>query len=129
MMMGVSVKEPGGRPTIDLIGKYEDVYVKTPEGWRMKERIWTTDQHVGSYQKIAPSPVLAIPSTWKTSQEEVIQQLWKAGQVRDESGAPLPVNGKPNSTPALPSTVKKPEGAPANWVPPVAPWHRPDAGK
>jgi len=123
MMMGVSVKEPGGKPTIDLMGKYEDVYVKTPEGWRMKERIWTSDLHVGSYQKIAPSPVLAIPSTWKTNQEEVIQQLWKQGRKRDESGAPVPINGKPATEPHQPSTVQKPAGAPADWTPPPAPWH------
>ncbi|MGE0392279.1 MAG: nuclear transport factor 2 family protein [Vicinamibacterales bacterium] len=127
MMMGVSVKEPGGKPTIDLMGKYEDVYVKTPEGWRMKERIWTSDQHVGSYQKIAPSPVLAIPSTWKTNQEEVIQDLWRRGIARDESGAPVAVNGAPSTSTAQPSTVKKPEGAPSNWTPPRAPWTMPDA--
>ncbi len=105
MMMGVSVKEKGGKPTIDLMGKYEDVYVKTPDGWRMKERIWTGDQHVGSYQKIAPSPVLAIPGTWKTNQEEVIQQMLKAGMTRDASGAPLPVPGQ-TLPPHLPSTVR-----------------------
>ena len=105
MMMGVSVKEKGGKPTIDLMGKYEDVYVKTPEGWRMKERIWTTDMHVGSYQKVAPSPVLAIPATWKTNQEEVIQQMLKAGMTRDASGAPMAVAGQ-TLPPHLPSTMK-----------------------
>ncbi len=106
MMMGISVKEPGGKPTIDLMGKYEDVYVKTPEGWRMKERIWTTDEHVGSYQKIAPSPVLANPATWKTNQEEVIQDMLKKGLTRDASGAPNAVPGQ-MLPPHLPSTVKK----------------------
>ncbi len=52
MMMGVSVKEKGGRPTIDLMGKDEDVYVKTPEGWRMKERIWTG----ASVAPVRPAP-------------------------------------------------------------------------
>lgn len=91
LMMGVSVKEPGGKPTIDLMGKYEDVYVRTPEGWRMTERIWTADQHVGSYQKVAPSPVLANPATWKTNQEDVIQDLLKKGLTRDAQGVPAPV--------------------------------------
>jgi len=37
-MMGVSIKEKGGKPTIDLMGKYEDIYVKTPDGWRFQKR-------------------------------------------------------------------------------------------
>lgn len=90
MMMGISVKEKGGKPTIDLMGKYEDLYVRTPDGWRMKERIWTSDQHVGSYQKIAPSPVLANPATWKTNTNDVIADLHARGFTRDASGAPVP---------------------------------------
>ncbi len=89
MMMGISVKEPGGKPTIDLMGKYEDVYVKTPDGWRMKERHWKGDLHVGSFQKIWPSPVLALPETWKTEQEQAIQDLWRRGFTRDATGTPV----------------------------------------
>jgi len=89
MMLGVSIKEKGGRPTVDLIGKYEDVYVKTPEGWRIKERIWRSDDHVGSYQKVAPSPILADKSTWTTETEAVIQQMLAAGYRRDERGNPV----------------------------------------
>lgn len=90
-MIGVSIKGPGEKPTIDLMGKYEDIYVKTSEGWRMKERIWTSDQHVGSFQDVAPSPVLADPSTWTTRTEEEIQRLWARGMKRDASGAPVPM--------------------------------------
>lgn len=90
LMIGVSVKEKGGRPTIDLMGKYEDVYVKTPQGWRIKERIWRSDDFAGSYQKVAPSPVLTNQSTWKTETEDMIQKLWAAGNKRDETGAPIP---------------------------------------
>ncbi|MGE0395034.1 MAG: nuclear transport factor 2 family protein, partial [Vicinamibacterales bacterium] len=90
-MMGISIKEKGGKPTIDLMGKYEDIYVKTPDGWRMKERIWTSDQFVGSYQDVAPSPVLADKSTWTTRTEEEIQRLWARGMKRDASGAPVPL--------------------------------------
>jgi len=97
LMMGISVKEPGGLPTIDLMGKYEDVYVRTPDGWRMKERHWKADQHVGSYQTVWPSPVSAMPHTWKTEQEEAIQRLLHEGYTRDESGTPLPV---PRAAPA-----------------------------
>jgi hypothetical protein len=89
LMLGVSTKEKGGRPTVDLIGKYEDVYVKTPEGWRIKERIWRSDDFVGSYQQVAPSPILADRSTWTTETEQVIQQLSAAGYRRDEKGNPI----------------------------------------
>ena len=89
MMMGVSIKEPGGKPTIDLMGKYEDVYVKTANGWRMKERIWRSDSHVGSFQKVAPSPIIDDPRTWKTENEAVIQELWSKGNTRDEQGNPI----------------------------------------
>ncbi len=88
-MLGVSTKEKGARPSIDLMGKYEDLYVKTSEGWRIKERIWRSDDFVGSYQQVAPSPVLADPSTWKTETEQAIQQLWAAGHKRDEKGNPI----------------------------------------
>jgi hypothetical protein len=31
--------EPGGRTgTLDHFGRYEDVYVRTPQGWRFKSR-------------------------------------------------------------------------------------------
>ena len=100
MMMGVSVKEKGGKPTIDLMGKYEDIYVRTPDGWRMKERIWRGDQHVGSYQKVAPSPVLSMPHTWKIENEAVIQDLWRQGITRDENGAPVPRPGAPAPAPS-----------------------------
>jgi hypothetical protein len=99
-MIGISIKEKGGKPTIDLMGKYEDLYVKTPDGWRMKERIWTGDNYVGSYQKVAPSPVLADPSTWTTETEDVIQQLWAAGSKRDEHGAPIPMPRPPSASTA-----------------------------
>ncbi|HEV3060395.1 MAG TPA: nuclear transport factor 2 family protein [Vicinamibacterales bacterium] len=89
-MIGISIKNPGEKPTIDLMGKYEDVYVKTPDGWRMKERIWTSDSYVGSYQDVAPSPVLADPSTWTTRTDKEIQELWARGLKRDAHGAPIP---------------------------------------
>jgi hypothetical protein len=64
----------------------------------MKERIWRSDSVVGSYQKVAPSPVLADPSTWKTENEDVIQELWAAGNKRDAQGNPPP--RMPGATPA-----------------------------
>jgi hypothetical protein len=95
-MMQVSIKGPGQKPTIDLMGKYEDLYVKTSDGWKMKERIWRGDNHVGSYQKVAPSPVIADPSTWKTETEEIIQEQWAAGNKRDAHGEPLTPAGGPS---------------------------------
>lgn len=96
MMMGISIKEKGAKPTIDLMGKYEDVYVRTPDGWKMKESIWRSDDYVGSFQKVAPSPVLANPTTWKTETEEVIQKLLAQGNTRDEHGEPLTPAGGPS---------------------------------
>jgi hypothetical protein len=107
-MMGVSIKGAGQKPTIDLMGKYEDLYVKTPDGWKMKERIWRSDSYVGSYQQVAPSPVVADPRTWTTETENVIQQLWAAGNTRDEHGEPRTSAGGPSmkrpasSVPAAP---------------------------
>jgi hypothetical protein len=35
----------GGKPAeVTLFGKYEDRFVKTRDGWRFKERIWTPDR-------------------------------------------------------------------------------------
>ena len=97
-LMGLA---PYGKPTIDLMGKYEDVYVKTPNGWRMKERLWRADSHVGSYQKVAPSPIIDDPRTWKTENEAVIQDLWSKGNSRDEQGNPItPKPAAPAPAPA-----------------------------
>ena len=87
-MMGIT-REEGGRPYVNLFGKYEDLYVKTPEGWRMKERIWRSDSFAGSYQEVLPSPVPGDPSTYTTGQEPVIQRMEEAGQRRDAQGNPI----------------------------------------
>jgi hypothetical protein len=98
-MIGISIKGPGEKPTIDLMGKYEDLYVKTPEGWKMKERIWTSDSYVGSYQRVAPSPIVDDPKTWTTETEKVIQELWQRGMKRDGTGAAIP-GSRPAASPA-----------------------------
>ncbi len=95
-MLGISIKAPGAKPTLDQITKYEDIYVKTPNGWKMKDRIARIDQYVGSYEKVAPSPVLADPATWKTETDEVIQQMWAEGKTRDADGEPLGSGGGPS---------------------------------
>ena len=93
-MISISIKEKGGKPTIDLMGKYENLNVKTPDGWRKKERIWTPDGFVGFYQDVAPSSVLADPSTWTTRTDKAIQELWARGLKRDANGAPIQVPSK-----------------------------------
>ena len=91
MMLSVAIKEEGGKPTLEGMGTYEDIYVKTPEGWRIKERHWKRDTNVGGYQKRVPTPVLTEPSTWTTQIDEPIEEAWAAGLKRDEQGNPLKV--------------------------------------
>ena len=88
-MMAVTRREEGGRPEVSLFGKYEDLYVKTPDGWRMKERIWRADSFGGSYQDVSPSPGPDDPRTYTTGQEPLIQRMQEAGQRRDAKGVPI----------------------------------------
>ena len=47
-----------GRPIeVTLFGKYEDRLVKTRDGWRFKERIFTADTFRGSDRPVLPSPI------------------------------------------------------------------------
>ena len=62
----------------------------------LRQRLWRGDTFVGSYQKVAPSPIISEPNTWKTENEEVIQQLLAQGNTRDESGEPLTAAGGPS---------------------------------
>jgi len=65
-MVGVETKAKGGRPEIQLFGKYEDKLVKTPEGWRMKEGVWKADSFRGSMKEVTPSPIPNDPKTYET---------------------------------------------------------------
>lgn len=56
-MMQVETRMAGGRPEVALFGKYEDKLVKTPAGWRIKERVWTSDSFRGSNLPVTASPV------------------------------------------------------------------------
>jgi hypothetical protein len=56
-MMQVERREQGRPIEVTLFGKYEDRLVKTRDGWRFKERIWTPDTFRGSTEPVAPSPV------------------------------------------------------------------------
>jgi hypothetical protein len=56
-MMEVQRKTEGGNPEVTLFGKYEDKFVKTPEGWRIKERVFKVDTFRGDTRPITASPV------------------------------------------------------------------------
>ena len=56
-MMQVERRKEGGPIEVTLFGKYEDKFVKTRDGWRFKERIWTPDTFRGSNIPVAASPV------------------------------------------------------------------------
>jgi hypothetical protein len=65
-MLQVERRTEGGPVEVTLFGKYEDKYVKTADGWRIKERVWTADAFRNSRQPIAPSPVPGNPATYGT---------------------------------------------------------------
>ena len=56
-MMEIKRKTQGGPAEITTFGKYEDKLVKTAEGWRIKERVWTADTFLGSDYPLMSSPV------------------------------------------------------------------------
>jgi len=56
-MMQVERRGEGKPVEVTLFGKYEDRFVKTKDGWRFKERIWTPDSFRGSEVTVAPSPI------------------------------------------------------------------------
>jgi hypothetical protein len=68
-MMQVETREKGGHPEVTLFGKYEDKLVKTPDGWRIKERVWRGDSFRGSNQAVTASPVPGDRSTDTTGIE------------------------------------------------------------
>jgi hypothetical protein len=60
-MMQVERRTDKGPVEVTLFGKYEDKFVKTRDGWRFKERIWTPDTFRGSNIPVAASPVPGAP--------------------------------------------------------------------
>jgi hypothetical protein len=55
-MVQISRQKKDGPISLDLFGKYEDRLVKTPKGWRFKERIWRSDTYKGDTSEILASP-------------------------------------------------------------------------
>lgn len=56
-MMTVEQKGEGKPVEVTGFGKYEDRFVKTPDGWRFKERIYRAEPFQGSTEAILPSPL------------------------------------------------------------------------
>ena len=56
-MVTVQRRTKDGPGEISNFGKYEDKLVKTPEGWRIKERVWHDDSWLGSMIPMPASPV------------------------------------------------------------------------
>jgi peptidoglycan hydrolase-like protein with peptidoglycan-binding domain len=71
-MLQVERRTDGGPVEVTLFGKYEDKYVKTPDGWRIKERVWTADTFRNSKQQVTPSPVPNDPSTYGTGIDQIL---------------------------------------------------------
>ena len=55
-MLALERKSQDGETEITVWGKYEDRLVKTPAGWRFKERIWRSDTWYDSDEPVIPSP-------------------------------------------------------------------------
>ena len=72
-MMQVERLKEDGPVEVTLFGKYEDKFVKTPDGWRIKERVWTADTFRNSKQQVTPSPVPNDPSTYRTGIDQVLE--------------------------------------------------------
>src|SRR5205814_180524 len=51
--MQVERRKEGGPIEVTLFGKYEDKFVKTRDGWRFRERIWTPHTFRGSNIPVA----------------------------------------------------------------------------
>jgi hypothetical protein len=71
-MMQVERRTEGGPVEVTLFGKYEDKYIKTADGWRIKERVWTADTFRGSRQPVMPSPVPNDPTTYRTGIDAIL---------------------------------------------------------
>ncbi len=73
-MMQVERPKEHGPIEVTQFGKYEDKFVKTPDGWRFKERVWTGDTFRHSQQQVTPSPVPNDPSTYGTGIDQILEK-------------------------------------------------------
>ena len=55
-MVGIERKEKDGPLEMNIMGKYEDLLVKTDKGWRFKWRKFQSDTWHGSDREVPPSP-------------------------------------------------------------------------
>lgn len=56
-MMQVERRTKDGPIEVTLFGKYEDKFVKTKDGWRIKERIFMPDSFRDANDPVLPSPI------------------------------------------------------------------------
>jgi hypothetical protein len=77
-MMQVERKTEGGPAEVTLFGKYEDKFVKTADGWRIKERVWRADTFRDSLAPVTPSPVPGNRNTDATGAEAAIASSTKS---------------------------------------------------
>lgn len=59
-MVALERKTEGGPIEITLMGKYEDLLVKTDRGWRFKERVFRMDTHYDDLTPVLPSPYIPV---------------------------------------------------------------------
>jgi hypothetical protein len=78
-MLTLETKEKGGKPEVTAFGKYEDKLVKTPDGWRIKERVWRGDTYRADTKPITASPV---PGNRATDDTGAAAALVKAGLAK-----------------------------------------------
>jgi hypothetical protein len=71
-MMSVERKTADGPIEIAHFGKYEDKLVKTPEGWRIKERVFKKDTFRGSSDPVTAAPVPGNAATDTTGVEAIL---------------------------------------------------------
>jgi hypothetical protein len=93
-MMQIETRAKGGHPEVTLFGKYEDKFVKTAEGWRIKERVWRADSFRGSNQEVTPSPVPNDPNTYSTGIEKLLAAAQNTPAERPAQGAQPTASGR-----------------------------------
>jgi hypothetical protein len=71
-MLSLEKKSADGPVEIAHFGKYEDKLVKTPEGWRIKERVFKKDTFRGSSEPVTASPVPGNRATDTTGAEAIL---------------------------------------------------------
>jgi hypothetical protein len=59
-MLGVERAEEGGPLALNIMGKYEDLLVKTDQGWRFRKRVFRSDTWHSDSTPVLPSPYIPV---------------------------------------------------------------------